>query len=266
MGVDYTPVQEGDDLSSSVLKTKMDAIAAAFDDILPEDIELEGLVESHVPGLGASDVFTAGYEGYSPQVVTAMDTYQNGLPAAGAPLRHTYQTFSTVGANLPYGDGGASVQGGWKILAYNNVVADAAEVRIATPDTLTAWGLAGVLCRGSVHIQNQNIISTVDMVQNTDRPGFAIAIGFEDTLGNRYVIERSVRHFDIWSMRMGTATTSTLLTQADVNAGDNDLAAVFLVLAGSTANTANAALAGANNGVQPRHYNLTAIPIHAGSL
>ena len=263
--IDFTPVVEGTEASAANINSRFNSLAAAgagLNELDKTSIEREALSHEHLPALSAVDLFTTGYAAIAPngaEGVLTTDTYDNHLPLTGGPaFPYTYQTFIANGpVSANYGPTTVSGEQGWAIVAYQGVVADAAEVSLGANTNLDTAGLAGILVRGSVGARSTNVSVGVGV------SSIAIAIGFRDGAGAEHVIERSVRFYSGLAVRRGDCVTSTFIVQADIDVYAAGFVDMFLVIAGCLP---DGGLTTATRAVEIGNYNLSTIPIHAGTL
>lgn len=267
--INYTPFLEGEDLTAAGMNQRVNEVANGLNALDDSSVERHGLRYVHMPLLSAPGLFPAGFSKEAPlAAASVLDNYDNGLPAlgGGGTGPTDYQTFSPNGPNAPYGPTGAPDDGaGWKIPAYQNVVADAAEVIIngGTAINLTTQRLK-LLVRASIEVVEAD--GSGGSVNGTN--SFIVGIGWEDGTTTRHVLERTVRWCSHDAIERGDCVTSTLITQADIAAsgpGDGTIASVFMVVAGGARGSATGAL---DNGAQAdvRYYNISCLPLHAGDL
>lgn len=189
--------------------------------------------------------------------------YKNSLPLTGSTF--DYQNFSATGPTPVYGPPGGvydDQDAGWRILAYNNVIADAAEVVLASAVRLDAVNvnLEGIIVRGSYNYKDGRYRAV--------SPGLIddsamIAIGWQDGSANYHVLERSVRFNQLQATMRGDIVTSTLLTQADLDGqGDGTVVKIFVVVASEDRASATTL----PRDLEVTTYNITTIPLHAAAL
>ena len=101
----------------------------------------------------------------------------------------------------------------------------------------------------------------------------ALAIGWEDSAGNRHIVERSVRFYSVAACRQGNASTFTFLTQDDLTTlGDLHCSKIFLAIAtvrpghSPAEGTAGRGTYTATDRIKIKYYNLSVTPLHAGNL
>jgi hypothetical protein len=281
------PFFDGEQLASATINAKAGTnLQNAVNDLDESSIERHALDAQHLPSLAMSDIFSNGFEaGANPAdtAVIAGGEYQNTLPLYAAfQYPYTYQTFdSTAGGSAlaVYGpsdwatNGSAHLGAGWRIPADpNNSPAYPAQVTLASATNFDTAKIKGVLCRGSVQpIHESPFSNATGSLTSPYVAAVALAIGFEDGLGARYIVERSVRFFTSKATRPGNADTMTFLTQSDLNAGNGTCAKIFLAIATVHPGNDNwlpgrPLLAFDNSEMFIRYYNLSTTPIHAGDL
>lgn len=268
----FAPYVEGDTLDAAALNTSFNELESGLNDLDLTSIEREALDAQHIPSLLPSDVFTTGYTAIAPDTAGyyngPLDTYDNQLPlsSGGTAYPYTYQTFHlNAAATNPYGPSTVAGDSGWAIVAFGGVVADAAEVSPAVGSSITNWGLAGIFVRGSVELRatDPGGNSTTTAGQGTGVSSVAIGIGFSSG-GTNYVIERSVRFYSAVAAIQGDLSTGTFITQADLDARSGTLGDIFLVIASVEPGANPAAVA--TRDIVTGYYNLTVLPLHAGTM
>jgi hypothetical protein len=242
-------------------------------------IQRWGLDAQHVPpqtfGIGQTTVLFSGLQA-SPNSVPngagPFEVYTNSLPYAAGPAHPVdYQDFDLSGANPPYGAGGSS-GGGWRIpsLALGTFPM---EVEFVAPFVLTDYDVK-LLVRAHVETYNGDAGDLIndDTVDwgcsiNESLNAFVaakcalIGIGFEDGLGDRYVLERTVRWNNMLGVLRGTISTSTYIRQTDIDVGNGEIAKVFAVAASQQwADSDLAPSPPAHHSLEIRHYNLNVRP------
>lgn len=270
MPIDYEPFVEGDAINHATMNTVFTDLAAGVNALEGEDVQRNGLNHEHLPSLaenGATEIFRNGYSAEAPSVgaAAAGDTYSNSLPYTGGPtLPYTYQTFSVAAPNAPHGPTAANdPEGGWRIVAEANVVADAASIDLGAPTAydLDDENLRGILVRGGIEMINGEAAGIIGLYITKSA---VVAIGFTDGLNARHVIERSVRFNNTVGSWKGDLVTSTVIRQADLDAlGDGQIQEVFMVVARASRSNV---LTGQTTDIVIRNYNITAIPLHAAEL
>lgn len=279
------PFVEGEALTASGINSKAGSLLETAVNALDEaSMERHALDSQHLPALSMSDIFTAGFEVGASNTLTnyiAGGEYQNTLPLyAATQYPFTYQTFdSTIGGSAlaVYGpsdwatNGVAHIEAGWRIPDDpGNSTNFRAELPLAAATNFDTANIRGVLCRASAQpIWAGNTVKGGG-VSRLDT-ALALCIGFEDGLGARYVVERSVRFYTVEATRPNNADTMTFLTQDDLDAGNGECAKIFLAVAtatpGDTGWTPNSGLRSAkNNDLHIRYYNLSTTPIQAGDF
>lgn len=262
--INFTPVTEGTEASAANINSQFSSLAAAGTGLNALDktsIEREALKDVHLPALSAVDLFTTGYAAIAPVAAATgtLDVYDNHLPLTGGPaFPYTYQTFIANGPVSPnYGPTTVSGELGWAIVAFAGVVADAAEVSLGATTNLNTVGLEGILLRGSVGLRSTGFTAGLGVVS------LAIGIGFRDGAGAEHVIERSVRFYSGKAAQLGDCVTSTFLTQADIDVHAAGLVDMFIVIAGAIP---DGGFTTTTRALEIGYYNLSAIPLHAGTL
>lgn len=271
--IDFTPFEDGEAITAANMTSRFTELVTGLNALNAESVERESLRSDHVPAISFSSQFSGGYMAVAPEDVTsggAYDTYQNSLPVtqpAGPTYYPTlYQTFSAAAPSAPYGPPGALDRaGGWRIVAFQNASADAAEVTLDTTTDLATDGITGLLVRGAVELRDADDFPTG--LGAPQRASVYIAIGWEDGVGTRHVIERSVRNNSIPAVRRGDLVTSAFIDTdlLDTEGGDGQVSSVFLVIAGGVRGDITG---DAEDTTDPeiRYYNLSVVPVKAGAL
>lgn len=263
--------QEGDTFDADSIKLPFAGLAAGVNALEYEAIEREALrADVHLTTLlpasaFATDLTRTGYH--------AAQQYNNYLPASEPP--DFYQTFGTeapvagYGSGAPYGRPGLA-DDGWRIvngLTTAPTNSAPAEVRLASASTLAAANLTGVLLSGSLQVlTSANAGPAAETNIYASDLCLLVAIGFEDSGGSRYIVERTIRWYSLNAVEYGSAETSTLIQQADLDAlagANTQVAAFFFVVA-----SRKRALAGETFSYRTNigQYHFSAVPIRAGAL
>jgi hypothetical protein len=263
----FIPVTEGEEASAANINSRFSSMADVGTGLNALDltsIEREALRPEHLPNLSAVDIFSNGYAAIAPDtsaVGTVLDNYDNRLPlsAGDTAYPYTYQTFhANAAVTNPYGPPTISPDIGWAIVAYQGVVANAAEVTLVSATNLTTAGIKGILLRGAIELRSTQKVGFGHGVSS-----LAIGIGFQDGVGARHVIERSVRFYSGLACELGDCVTSTILTQDDADVGDGTITSMFVVVSGAAPDSG---LTKTTCNLDIGYYNLSAVPLHAGDL
>jgi hypothetical protein len=286
------PFFDGEQLASATINAKAGTnLQNAVNDLDESSIERHALDAQHLPSLAMSDIFSNGFEagpnalgaGVTAASIISGEEYENTLPLyAVTQYPYTYQTFDGLSGGTAKAYYGPTdwptvnhIEAGWRIPSEPGWVGSPsypAEVTLASATNFDTAKIKGVLCRGSVQpISSSRTTKVTGTLVSDYDTAVALAIGFEDGLGARYVVERSVRFFTERAVRPGNADTMTFLTQSDLNAGNGTCAKIFLAIATAhPGDTSWTALSGTrnqdNNNLRIRYYNLSTTPIHAGDL
>lgn len=280
---------EGEAINASALNTKAGSLLETpVNDLDESSIERHALSTQHLPTLSMSDLFSSGYEVVSPAAAGVpgnAEEYSNSLPmsAANTAYPYTYQTFDNTapgGSTVAY-YGETSTSGathkfqGWRIPAYGNLSANAAELPLVSARNFNTERIKGVICRGSVEVYYGNLVGGTGAPPVPAFIGLnslAIAIGWEDGLGNRHIVERSVRFYSVEACLEGNASAFCFLTQSDLLDGDLTCAKIFMAIATCRPSqlTAEGAARGVSYGeddlIEIKFYNLSVTPLQAGDL
>lgn len=273
MPINYTKTQEGDVLNAASLNDRFDEIAGTGPDrgvnnLAQEDLERFALRRDHLPSIiptPSAAHFPSGMCKVGPADSSAgtIDTYSSFLNAGVIGLPVAWETtFGGLGANPPYGPPGAA-DVGWRIPATGGVIANAAEIEVGIARVGTNIGnYQGILVRTSIALHGcGQPVGTGPLTYTYNLPSVVIGIGWEDDLGNRKVLDRSVRWSQVCSRIKGSLDTFTLITAQDIPVG-RTLSKVFAVICG--ANKA-AAWTDAPSPIID-FYNIEAIPLRFGDM
>lgn len=267
MPINYDPLKEGDKLDADSLNDRLTATGGAgqgVNNLGQADLEKKALRQEHLPTILTASDFPNGLVKLAPISTLNSAPYINTLNilATGAVPVPGYQTFDTVEIpNAPYGPAAAAATG-WRIIADNNITADAAEIAFNPLTALTGSGnignYKGLLVRLSVEL--------VDWQDTASGPwgmqGIAtvLGIGWEDNLG-RHVVERSIRWYNYFNVVKGSLDLFTVIRASDVG-NNNQISKVFGVIASASWGITSP------NYDSPiiRYYNIDIIPIRAGEI
>lgn len=298
------PVTEGDALTAASINAKAGTdLETPVNDLEEASVERYALDAQHLPDAGFASVFTSGYQAFATNTTHTSEkmVYDNGLPltSANTAYPYTYQTFDGVvdapggGAIAYYGATDSAptppnytatpqhIFEGWRIPSLNQGLTNKAEVSLAAATNFDTEGIKGVLCRGAVEP-----IYAGDPKSGTGTPpsfiypsqaSVAVAIGWEDSLGNRHIVERSVRFYSVNACKYGNAGTSTFLKQSDLDGrGNGTCNEIFLAVACVRPGDINSAKTGSPyrttsaqtyyDHLMIRYYDLSVAPIRAGTL
>ena len=272
MPIDYDPLQEGDKLDAASLNDRFNEVGGAgqgVNNLSQSDLERRALRQEHLPRIITSSDFPNGLVKLSPSGAAVSAGYINRLNDwTGATFTvpvPDYQTFDLSAPNGPYGPptGVHPANRGWRIIADNNIAADAAEIEFgplaASTGTGTVGNYTGLLVKLSV--ESDSFITGFLVPTNESVPAVVVAIGWEDSLGNRNVIEKSIRWFNSYTAIKASLDTFTFIGADEIGDG-NSINKVFGVIASG--------VWGVNSqGYRPptiRYYNIDMIPIRSGVL
>jgi hypothetical protein len=220
MPIDYTKIAEGDRLDAASLNDRFDEIAGQGPDrgvnnLGQEDLERFALRKEHLPPIINTSDFPNGMCKLGPAASTP-ESYDSELNLGGLPVGYL-TIFGALGANPPYGPPPA-LDSGWRIPAAGGVVADAAELDVGLARSADQLGdYRGILVRLGISLNSCGQPGGASM--NNSAPSVVIGIGWEDDLGARQVIERSIRWFHVCSRIKGSLDTFTFIRAEDVPAG-----------------------------------------------
>lgn len=254
MGINYDPKKEEDSFNAASVNDAFDAFAGSgkgLNALEKEDFEIGSFRAEHLPSLIDSTAFPTLSTNGNIAAYSTSNTYQNDFGASGP---FNYQTFSTAAPSAPYGPSTASTRDGWRIVAHNSVSADAAEISFTATDLTD---IKGILVRASVAIG----VPAGGSLPSSQRDTVYVAIGFEDSLGNRYCVERSMRPYSIGGVFHGAADTHTFLTAQDLtDLSAANVTSVFLLIAGHELTGSAVA------NVTTEGYNIDILPVFGGDL
>jgi len=277
MPLSITPLREGDIFDASSLNTLVSAVTTALNDVEMTDIADEALTENHLPDLSFSSLFPSGYNARNPWGSGAndpdggsgtRDEYECGLDNSGGAGTTNYQTFTTAQASgdatAPYGPTSGPDEG-WAIVALGGFTANAAEVSLASGVDLATSGQPNyLLCRGSVGI----FWADGEAGFSNSSGQFTVtcaAIGWEDDLGSRYIVEDSIRFIDVESYGQRISVMA-VIDATEVATGNGDISEVFLAVTCVHRGLDDPAATTLEYDFLVDFYSLTVTPILAGSL
>ena len=260
MPINYDRLDEGDKLDAASINDRLSATGGAaqgVNNLGQADIEKRALRQEHLPSVLTTSDFPNGLVKLAPITALSSAPYINTLNtlATGAVPVPGYQTFDTVEIpNAPYGPALAAATG-WRIIADNNITADAGALQISSGNI---GNYKGLLVRLSVEL--------VDWQDTASGPwgmqGIAtvLGIGWEDNLG-RHVVERSVRWYNYFNVVKGSLDLFTVIRASDVG-NNNQISKVFGVIASASWGVTSV------NYDSPiiRYYNIDVTPVRAGEL
>lgn len=266
--INYNPLKEGDDLNADSLNDRFSETAGAgqgVNNLAQGDLERDALRQEHLPRIITASDFPNGLVKLAPTGTLVSNPYVNRLnDVAGVDLVvpvPDYQTFDLGAPNGPYGPP-TTEDRGWRIIADSNLTANAAEIEFGplTASTVTdsIGNYKGILVRLGVGYDS---FAQGFGAPSTEYSAVAVAIGWEDNLGNRNVVERSIRWFNSFSVIKGSLETFTFIKPEDIG-NTNQINKVFGVIAGAHWGVTDP-------GFNPpiiRYYNLDIMPIRAGEL
>lgn len=277
----YDPFDEGDALTAANINSRFSSLQTWVNAIPEESVSRWALRKEHLPSqtFGPSqtvELFPNGFTASCTALGNAGFEYDNSLPYSSGPAHPVnYQAISTTAGTsvAPYGTlttGGAG--DGWRIPSLASKAAPM-EVDFGTAiSSLGDYGMLGLLVRAQIEIFNAAtgtfnlLVNPLDaeLSQTFMRRCVLMGIGFEDGLGNRYVIERTVRWNVLKGVTRGTISTSTKITDTDLAVGDGQIAKVFGVIASQ--DWADTALTNPPSAwdIVVRHYNISVMPLRAG--
>ena len=267
---DYTRLSEGTILNAASLNDRFDAAETALNDLDERAIAREALQHAHLPPpSGRTELFSNGYTAQMPftlaNYTTAEDYNVALLDGAGdASSAPDLQVFSGQAPNAPYGP--CTLDEGWRIPAYANVIADAMEVTLDGATTLTEGQLRGLKVRGSITVKS--MATTMMGTTAGWRGSIWMALGYEDGAGSRYIVEDTVMGYSGDAVDRGPVTNSWFLQPADIAAGNGTVKKVFWAISGRIDKLRGWTLATGSN--EPHldivHYSMYVVPIRAGDL
>ena len=267
MPINYDVLEEGDDLNAASVNGRLSTVGGAgqgVNNLSQEDVERRALRQEHLPSIITPSDFPNGLSKRAPITTLASLPYINTLNtlATGAVPVPGYQTFDLGAPNGPYGPPAAAATG-WRIVADLNDPAEAAEIGFgpltASTTSESIGNYRGLLVRLSIGLDAVHPGTSGPW----GRQGVAvvIAIGWEDHLGNRSVIERSVRWYNYGNVIKGSLDVFTFIKVEDIG-NNNQISKVFGVIASASWGIANPSY----HCPIIKYYNIDVLPIRAGGL
>lgn len=193
---------EGDAFTAASINSAMSTLASQYNNLTEDQFSEMALSREVLPALTSTSVLSTR------TVAHASDTYENyeyGLPGALGAI--DFQQISTDGGSS-YGPGTGD---GWRILAYTGDPSLAAEITLATATALQSSNLQYILASLTIEVGEMEVVAalTSDVLDC-----FHIALGFEDGLGNKYVVENSIASYSKRATGRGAAHTFWLFDNA----------------------------------------------------
>lgn len=242
----FDPYDENEALTAANLSARLTTMRTWVNALPARSVQRWGLDAQHVPPQTygpshAVELFPNGFQAGGPALGATGVVHDNSLAYSAGPAHPlNYQDFSASGVDAPYGPVSGDTGGGWRIPSQAAAAAKM-ELTFDTPAfRLDTYGLT-LLVRARIEVYDAvagYAINDEDKdygLPTANEEVFSrcalIGIGFEDGLGARYVIERTVRWNNIFGVARGTISTMTLLKQEDLAAGNGTIAKVFGVVA-----------------------------------
>lgn len=264
-------MNEGDAFNAAKVNAEVDALVTKVNALtLEANVRPRALGRKHLVGLLSNDAGTDKNKGDGMNVGTAytdwssraaggaFEAYSNELPPAGG----WPKVIQPTGAP-PLGPGsGAS----WRRVARGGVAGN--ECKVTWPSGTTFNDYAGYLVSASICVGDCAAGSEASF----ENSGFALGIAIVDNAGNYYVVPRSVRLFNPFTVEGERVSLTTLLKQTDVAAasvatgGPANVVAATLVFGRFLADKTPSITLNGNGDVELGPYNITQVPIHYGAL
>ena len=275
MPIDYTKTAEGDKLDAASLNDRFDEVAGlgpdrGINNLSQEDLERFSLRKEHLPSIINTSDFSNGLCAVGP-LVSSIEIYNTAINIGviGTPPGYL-TTFGALGANPPYGPT-MPADTGWRIpqhgLRPDGVTpADAAELDVGLARTNQQIGdYKGLLVRLGISLRDCGKLNaaTIPLFDIESMPSVVIGIGWQDDLGARQVIERSIRWCHVGSRMKESLDTFTFISPDDIPAG-RSIDKVFGVIAGGMKVT----LIATTDAPKPMidFYQLDVLPIRFGDM
>lgn len=207
---------EGDAFTAASINSIMAGLASQYNNLTEDQLAEMALSREVLPAITPTDVLSTRTVFYN------SDTYENyeyGLPGVLGAI--DFQQISTDGGSS-YGPGTGD---GWRIIAAGGSPSAAAEITLSTPTNLQSSNLQYILVSLTIEVGELDVVAalTSDVLDC-----FHIAIGFEDGLGNKYVIEDSIASYSKRATGRGSAHTFWLMDSATLSDyGANFVSSIF---------------------------------------
>lgn len=236
MPVNTTLPVEGDAFEATDLNNQFSALETGVNELAADDLSRGALRRDHLPS-ALNDVWTTaatrpGLQALGPSSPSS-DVYSNSLAvsAVGSPLVYsaTWQAFSASattgsgGAAAPYGPGGGT---GWRIVADDGDIDNAAEVRLASPywdpDNITGdHGVPAVRCHFGLNLESSAAVPDGQGGNDVqaNKGTVWLAIGYESETGARFIIERSITPFAVEAHLRGDCSITKMVLASDIPTG-----------------------------------------------
>jgi len=265
MPIDYTPLVEGDALTAANINATFTALKAAVDELDQADLEEGALTDKHLPVSMSSFYFPNGMCKVD-DTNSTKEEYSTGVASSsGTVWPLNLQDFSADAGALiaPFGPNTTPTNDtGWRIInptAGDPLRVDCTNMRLRDTDTFTK-----LLVRGSVNYhEDPTTTTTYTPTGARGYRGAIFAIGWTDSLGNRHIIERSVRAFHPQSVHLGDTPVTALIGEDDL--GGLFISNVFLAVASYQLDD-DIVEATKYYPVWLNHGILTVLPLRAGAL
>lgn len=244
MSVNTTLPLEGDAFDATDLNGQFTSVETAVNAIEVGDIQREALRRDHLPST-VDARFTGSTTRGQLQAVSdpspSDDVYNSALTINYTASPDNWQpSWSQFGSNASTGIGSAAApygpytgtEVGWRIPATRGDINWAAECRLdpawGPGSAINGAGVDLLLCkfgvnvRGSTEQLDEQDATIVEAHEGT----LWLAVGWEDNLGTRYIVERSIRAFPVEAVVRGNASIFGTVRGEDIPAG-RTLVAVF---------------------------------------
>ena len=271
MPIDYTKTAEGDKLDAASLNDRFDEVAGlgpdrGINNLSQEDLERFSLRKEHLPSIINTSDFSNGLCAVGP-LFSSTGVYNTALNAGitGTPAAYL-TTFGALGATPPYGPT-IPIDEGWRIPQHGG--ASAAELDVGLVRAGQQIGdYTGLLVRLGISLESCDKFAPFAYLGDAESlPSVVIGIGWQDDLGARQVIERSIRWFHVGSRIKGSLDTFTFIRPDDIPVG-RSIDKVFGVIAAGMKVEALMGFAPLGHSPQPiiDFYQIDIIPIRCGAM
>lgn len=261
-------MKEGDPFNAATINPEIDTLITEVNSLgLEANVRPRSLGRQHLVGLLSDDVGTDKNKGDGMQVgvasatwatSVAFETYSNELPPAGG-----WPKVLQPAAAPPLGPGAGA---NWRRVARAGSAAN--ECRVSWPSGTTFNDYAGYLISASICVGR----STAGSDASNEDTCFALAIATQDSAGNYYVVPRSIRMFNAFTVAGERVSLTCLLTQTDLAAaaaatgGSANILTATLVFGRFVPSKTPSFSVDGSGGIALGPYNITQVPLHYGAL
>lgn len=207
---------EGDAFTATSVNSLLNGLQGQYNNLTEDQFAEMALSREVLPALTPMDVLTTRTVTHNSDVY---EDYEYGLPGVLGAI--DFQQISTDGGSS-YGPGTGD---GWRIIAYTSDPSLAAEITLTSATNLQSSNLQYILVSLTVEVGE---VDVVPALSSDVLDCFHLAIGFEDHLGNKYVIEDSIASYSKSATGRGSAHTFWLMDSATLStAGANFVKSIF---------------------------------------